>query len=337
MSNRVAYRRRQLGLSQLDLSRASKLSRQLVSALETGRHVPSVRAALAISQVLGTTVEELFGDAGRLTNFVPALNDEPTTASAVVVAMVGDSLAYHPLTEAGQAWSRADGLYRDGQIKLFEDSDTAGLIVAGCDPALGLAASLLPNQGPQRIVSIATSSGKAVRALDEGRLHGAVVHGRPGQLRAGSRPVRRYTIARWRVGLACLPGMRIDLEKLARGAISTTRRDPDAEISQALARKLDQLGGASKIKGPSVLTHLDAARRVSYGATQVALTMEAAARAFGLDFLELEEHLSELRIDEQWTTLPGAQSILELISSASFHARLRVIGGYDLSEAGNAS
>ena len=337
MDNRVADRRKQLGLSQLELSRASKLSRQLVSALETGRHVPSVKAAMAIAQVLGSSVEEIFGESGGVTNYVPVLGEEPTHAVGVVTVRIGDSVAYHPLAEAGQAWGRADGLYRDGQISLFEDSDPSGIALAGCDPALGLAASLLPNQGPQRVVGIAAPSGKAIKALDEGRIHGALVHGRPGRLREGTRPVRRFTLARWRVGLACLPGMRIDLEKLARGGLTTTRRDPDAEVHQALERRLSEMGGAARIKGPSVSSHLDAARRVSYGAVQVALTMEAAARAFGLDFLELEEHVSQLRFDEEWADLPGAQSFLELIRTESFHARLQAVGGYDVSEAGEES
>lgn len=332
----MAALRRQLGLSQLELSRASKLSRQLVSALETGRHVPSVKAAMAVSQVLGSTVEEIFGVARSGSYFLPALGEEPAQAVSVVTVRVGDSISYHPLAEAGQAWGKADGLYRDGQVRLFEDGDTSGIALAGCDPALGLAASLLPNQGPQRVVSIAASSGKALKALDEGLIHGALVHGRPGYLPDGTRPVRRFILARWRVGLACLPGVRMDLEKLAKGTLTTTRRDPDAEIQRALERKLSDLGGGSRIKGPSVTSHLDAARRVSYGAVDTALTMEAAARAFGLDFTELEEHVCELRVAQEWADLPGTQGIVDLIGTEPFHARLQAVGGYDVTDAGNA-
>lgn len=334
MENRVATRRKQLAMSQLELSRASKLSRQLVSALETGRHVPSVKAAMAIARVLGSTVEEIFGETGGNIASVPALGEEPAAAVSVVVVRVDDKLSYHPLAEAGQSWGRADGLYRDGQVRLFDDSDTAGIVLAGCDPALGLAASLLPNKGPQRVVSLAATSGRALKALDEGRIHGALVHGMPGHLRNGSREVRRFILARWRVGLASLPGVKIDIERLARGTLSTTRRDPDSEVQRALERKLADLGGAAKMKGPSVASHLDAARRVSYGSVDVAVTMEAAARAFGLDFLEMEEHVCELRIGAEWADLPGTQGILDLIASQSFHARLQAVGGYDITEAG---
>lgn len=323
-------------MSQLELARASKLSRPLVSALETGRHVPSVKAALAVAEVLGTTVEEVFGT-DALNRFVPALGDKPPAAVAVTAVRVGGALTYHPLAESGQSWGRADGFFRDGRVTLFDDCDPAGVALAGCDPALGLVSLLLPHQGPLRLVSIPAPSGASLRALDEGRIHGALVHGRPGHLKEGARPVRRFNVARWSVGLACLPGTQIDLEQLARGGLSATRRDPESEIFQALERAMGALGGTAGIRGPAVATHLDAARRVSYGAVEVALTMEAAARAFNLEFVELEEHVSQLRIDEEWAGLPGIQAVLDVLSSGSFHARLKAVGGYDLSETGQVS
>ena len=52
-----------MGLSQSELAVACGLSRPLISAVETGRHAPSVNAAIAISKTLGTSVAELFGEA----------------------------------------------------------------------------------------------------------------------------------------------------------------------------------------------------------------------------------------------------------------------------------
>src|SRR2546425_104385 len=126
MRNSVAERRKALGLTQTELALASQLSRPLISAVETGRHVPSVKAAIAI---------------------------------------------------------------------------------AGCEPGLGLAASLLPGSGPQRLVAIPASSADAMDALNAGRIHAAVVHGRPGHLRRTSGSVRRFALAGWRVGLASRVGL----------------------------------------------------------------------------------------------------------------------------------
>jgi putative molybdopterin biosynthesis protein len=173
-----------------------------------------------------------------------------------------------------------------------------------------------------------------VRALNGDRIHGALVHGRPGHLLESARPVRRFTLARWRVGLACRPGTRVDLERLGRGDLTLTRRDPEAEVSKALERRLGSLGSPVTVRGPSAASHLDAARTVGYGAADVALTMEAAARTFGLEFVELEEHVCKLQVDTRWLDLPGMQALIELIGSEPFRARLSAVGGYDVTEAG---
>jgi DNA-binding XRE family transcriptional regulator len=48
------------GMTQAELAARAGVSRQLVAAVEAGRHAPAVDAALGIARALGTTVEELF-------------------------------------------------------------------------------------------------------------------------------------------------------------------------------------------------------------------------------------------------------------------------------------
>src|SRR5207253_11235941 len=124
-----------------------------------------------------------------------------------------------------------------------------GFAVAGCDPALGLAASLLPGRGPQRLVAIPASTSEAIEALNARRVHAAVVHGLPGHLRRSSLPVRRFVIARWRVGLASRAGFHPKLNELARGKITAVRRDAGAEVQRALERALLPYGGTAKLTG----------------------------------------------------------------------------------------
>ena len=50
MGHSIADRRKALGLTQTELALASRLSRPQISAVETGRHTPNVKAALAIAQ-----------------------------------------------------------------------------------------------------------------------------------------------------------------------------------------------------------------------------------------------------------------------------------------------
>ena len=50
------------GLSQADLAKAMKVSRQTISAIETERYTPSLPLALALARYFGMTVEEVFDD-----------------------------------------------------------------------------------------------------------------------------------------------------------------------------------------------------------------------------------------------------------------------------------
>jgi DNA-binding XRE family transcriptional regulator len=56
----VRERRLACGMTQAELAARAGVSRQLVAAVEAGRHAPAVDAALGIARALGTTVEELF-------------------------------------------------------------------------------------------------------------------------------------------------------------------------------------------------------------------------------------------------------------------------------------
>ena len=340
VKNTIAERRKALGLTQSELALASRLTRPLISAVETNRHVPSVRAALAIATVLGTTVEEIFGDDEGPEVHVSALGETANEGSIVVAVRVGDALAYHPLPQrgaVGPAWARADGLFKRGRVELFTDSDSAGFSVAGCEPAMGLAATLLPTQGPQRLVALAASSEEAANALNNGTVHAAVTHGRPGQLKRTAKKGRRFILTRWQVGLASRVGLPSELEQLAAGKLKAIRRDPGAESQRALERALAPYGGAAKLQGPSAASHLDAARQVANGVADVGVTMEAAAIAYGLVFAPLEEHQVELRIAEEWQDHPGAHALLELFFSGHFRQRLEALGGYDMSLTGQVA
>ena len=52
-------------LTQAELAKEIDVSRQTVVSIEGGDYAPSVYLALKLAEVLETTVEELFGDAGE--------------------------------------------------------------------------------------------------------------------------------------------------------------------------------------------------------------------------------------------------------------------------------
>jgi putative transcriptional regulator len=61
MKTRIKYIRHELGMSQDDLAKKSKVSRQTISALENGKYNPSLALAYKITKILGCKhVEDVF-------------------------------------------------------------------------------------------------------------------------------------------------------------------------------------------------------------------------------------------------------------------------------------
>lgn len=65
MQNDVRKLREDLALSQGDLAKQLRVSRQTVNAIETGRYLPSLPLALAIGRFFGRAVEEVFHEDGH--------------------------------------------------------------------------------------------------------------------------------------------------------------------------------------------------------------------------------------------------------------------------------
>jgi putative molybdopterin biosynthesis protein len=86
--NRVRAAREALGMSQVALAAAARLSRQSIGSIESGRATPAVDVALRLAHALERSVEDLFGVSSAAT---PLLT-EPTAAVSsgrLAVAEVG--------------------------------------------------------------------------------------------------------------------------------------------------------------------------------------------------------------------------------------------------------
>jgi putative molybdopterin biosynthesis protein len=201
------------GFSQQQLAGMAGVSRQAVSAVESGHSDPSLRVALALGQALGLSVEELFGP-GEPAALVTATSlageggrGRPAAGQAagqrVMLAPVGDRLVALPLrgdTGAGLGFLPAGGFTVPGananasaNASAETDADAAAapevisvrpigpprptLLVAGCDPALPLLATPLSLLDPP--VAFAwwpCGSGEALRLARAGLVHAAGVH-----------------------------------------------------------------------------------------------------------------------------------------------------------------
>jgi putative transcriptional regulator len=60
MINLIKEERKKRALTQEDLAKNMKVSRQTIVAIETGKYLPSILLALKLSAFFGTSVNELF-------------------------------------------------------------------------------------------------------------------------------------------------------------------------------------------------------------------------------------------------------------------------------------
>ena len=64
MENDVRERRTERSLSQAELAKAVRVSRQTINSIETGKYVPSLPLAFALARFFGVSVEEMFDAKG---------------------------------------------------------------------------------------------------------------------------------------------------------------------------------------------------------------------------------------------------------------------------------
>lgn len=341
MANRIRALREQRGWTQHELAAHAGVSRQLVGAIEAGRHTPNVTAALAVARTLGVTVEELFAPAPPSPGAeVITVLGEPTPIGApVVTATVGDRVQVVPVGDgvsSSESWVVADAVVDHTGLSWLPDGAADGLVIAGCDPVLGLLAGLVERRSPHRLVVVHASTGRSIDALAAGRVHAALVHAPERGLPRPPVDVRRWHVARWQVGLAARSQSGPpSIEEIAERRTPVIQRDPGAGSQLAFERALQAVGAHEHVPGPVADGHVDAARRVAQGAGRAGVTMEAAARAFGLGFRPLEHHGVELWVDERWAALPAVTTLIEVLNGTALAPRAERLGGYDLAGCGS--
>ena len=164
---RLRLARQARGLSQQQLAGVAGVTRQAVSAVESGHSDPSLRVALGLARALGMTVEELFGP-GDLGDPVLARPVAPVSSpgSRVALATVGDTFVALPLDTdlaARLGFGAAGGLMvRAGGNQIGGGDQIAvrpigpprpTVVVAGCDPG-SRAADRGDRPGQHRITEV---------------------------------------------------------------------------------------------------------------------------------------------------------------------------------------
>ncbi|MPZ52184.1 MAG: helix-turn-helix domain-containing protein [Acidimicrobiia bacterium] len=324
IGTRVRVLRETRGLTQSELAARAGVSRQMVGALESGRHLPRVDAALALAATLGVEVASLFDP---VVGPIDVVSGEATPDGSLVrLGLVGDQMVSTVARIGGAGWDVVDAAVTDGQVELLS-AIPPGVVIAGCEPGLEALERLLRERG-RGAVAVTCSSETAITTLKEARAHAGVVHGRVGSLPKpppGLDPAR-FHLCRWRVGLAGPAGAPARFfEDALSGSVQVVQREAGAGTQAAFERA----SGVEDVPGPRVTGHLESAR-LAVGAGWPAVTMEPAALAVGASFHPLETHETEIWIRRESAGDPIVESAIAEIDGHRFQLRLAGIGGYDL-------
>jgi molybdate-binding protein/DNA-binding XRE family transcriptional regulator len=350
---RLRLARQARGFSQQQLAGMAGVTRQALSAVESGHSDPSLRVALALGRALGMTVEELFGP-GDPAEAVTAVPVAPPggPGSRTVLAPVGDTLVAFPL--AADCSFRAGFIPAGGLVTGLSGGSAPPrgsasaaplrvrpigpprptLAVAGCDPALPLLEAPLGLLDPP--VAFAwwpCGSAEALRLAADGLVHAAGVHASdPVAARDGAEVVG---FTSWREGLAIRPelaGTVSGLADIARLALRLVNREPGSQARSALDRELLRLGiDAGELRGydTEARGHLQVASAVAAGLADAGVASEPAALAYGLGFIPLADERFDLVLPARHLGTREVQGLLRVLSSPWLLSQLASLPGYN--------
>jgi putative molybdopterin biosynthesis protein len=353
---RLRSARQARGFSQLQLASMAGVSRQAVSAVESGISDPQLRVALALASALGMTVEELFGseDAVVPVTAAPAapLGGE---GARVTLAPLADGYVAFPLrgaTAGRSGFLPAGGLVTGTSRDEGRPSASVRpigpprptLVAAGCDPALPLLEVPLGLLDPPVAFTWwPCSSQEALQLAADGLVHVGGTHLRgPGSdynitPASGLLPDGGEVIGfcSWREGLLLRPELADQIsgiKDVAGSGLRLVNREPGAEARSLLDRTLADAGiDGSQLCGyhTRAAGHLDVAAAIAAGLADAGIASEPAARAYDLGFIPLADERFDLVIPARQTSTREVQGLLKILSSAWLLDQLAGLPGYD--------
>src|SRR5271165_2207566 len=253
IENYLREHRARRGWSQEEMARRAGLSRAGISAIETDRLVPSAAAALALAAALECRVEDLFRlrrQASNLPEWAWPSGQEPCRYWAAELHGV---VRLYPTEPTAIGMIPHDGIFGpDASGENTARDPRRTLVMACCDPAVGLLAAALGATAGVRLLALQRPSRAALELLGQGLVHAAGIHlsraDEPGgngsvvrgKLGAGYSLLR---IARWEEGIALAPERAVPS---IRAAVRSDLRWIGREDGSGARQCLDELLGSRR-------------------------------------------------------------------------------------------
>ncbi len=365
VESRLSSIRQVRGIAAADLAKRVGVTRQTIYAIESGSYVPNTTVALRLARELEVPVEDLFMLAES-----PVARPESVTATMLSTApaspgrpvrlsKVKDHWICAPAESVPYYLPEADGIVtplRKGSAATkvhvinSDESMHKRLVIAGCDPAIGLLTRMAERLSGVEVVAVPASSRRALEWLKEGKVHIAGSHLEDPVSGEFNVPYLRklmphedltvVTFARWEEGFVVARGNPHAIRKasdLGRAKLRLVNREPGSGSRALLDLLLRDAGmPSSKVGGYGKVAsgHLAAAYSVFAGDADCCVATPSAARAFGLDFVPLRGERFDFSLRREFVDLPAVRSLLEVLQRASLRRKLEALAGYDTSQTG---
>lgn len=343
VSGGIKQRRMALGWTQDDLAQRSGVSRSGISAIETGTMVPAVTAALAIAVALGCRVEDLFAAAPAAGGEAIWLGDPPD-GCRFRTAMVRGRLVRYPVEWPSVEYTPHDGIQKDGSVWETENADPKRtLVVASCDPAIGLLAHHYRTTTSFRILVLVRSSKASLDLVSKGLVHLGGVHlageaAKIGNAEAArsavNSSVRLLRVAHWEEGLAFAPAAKLrNPEAVQNRRVRLVGRERGSGAGQCLAELLGNRPWPAHLAGD----HRGVADAIRNGWADAGVCVRLAGEEAGLGFITVRKEPYDLCYLAEEEGDPRIQALITTVRSRAFRSDLSALPGYHTQETGGVT
>lgn len=333
LKNCVRERRVARGWSQQELADRATIARASVSAIEMGRLVPSAAAALALAAALDCRVEDLF-----------RLGDQSTTEPTWAWRSARLTARYWQAEVAGREWLYPveptyagtlphDGLFDGPTVLSRVETLPPTLVMATCDPAVGLLSSELSRASGLRLLPLVRSSRAALRLLQEQKVHVAGLHLGPEGTDENAAVVREMLgpgyrlvrVAAWDEGIVTAGDRKLSSARAARRArFKWVGREPGSGARQCFEEVL----GSSVSPRRIALDHRGVAEAVRAGWADAGICLRLVGEEASLEFLHVRSEAYDLCYPEYLENDARLRALLTALRGPRYRGQLADLAGY---------
>lgn len=332
------------GWSQAQLAERSGVSRTEISAIENGRVVPSVAVALRLAAALGESVEAVFGGSVATPAVPWAWPPPPGGDLRLWRATVNGRLLAYPVEPTAAGILPHDATTTEGGIDVAGTSrPDRTLVIAGCDPLVGMLVQEMAERHAIRVLPLLRSSSEALDLLRQGLVHAAGVHLTDGSghgandhavtsaLGAGHVLIHQL---RWDAGIAVGTGRP---ERTLRSLLQANVRWVNREEGSAARDTFDRLlGRGRKPHGYQQVArgHRAIAEAVSSGWAEAGVCIRPAATDARVDFITLNREAYELCVPEHTLDDSRIVALMATLRSRRYRQLVADVPGCESSDSG---